>query len=365
VPNVVCPHCRENVVVPEDLAQAHCVRCGGVLSVETNITAHAPGLLPDAYVEREPANLQIELPERYTDWEEFRSLSPAIQRELMHMAARPLPDLRAIMPAPVPDDAPDLVTQWGRPLGTLDLSHGIFQHWIILGIMLLGIGMFMHVGAAMVLVQAHNDPAGKIGRRSDKNTAPGYLFLFGFGFFSVVGGLYCLAVRGRQKPTAIWLFEDGLLLQQRNGFQTFHWDEILDFEVVKRRGQPIYWLRFTEQFSVKITIGTDFEIMPLMEYMEIRLSSSQFLHRLRQIFNGQREPFGVLTFDKDGIGGPRFFAPWSEVRRVITDANRVFIDWTRRTDWVPIPYEEVSFPCLVVALAAVLVDEHKRLTAAQ
>lgn len=361
MPNVVCPHCRESVIVPEDLTQAHCVRCGEKLSLETNITAQAPAGMPEPYLEREPANVPIELPEHYTDWEEFRSLSPAIQRELMHMAARPLPDLRAITPEPVPDDAPDLVTQWGRPLGTLDLSQGSFQHWLILGILLAGLGLFMHVGATMVLVQAHNAPQGKAARRFDNDTAPGYIVLFSVGFFSFLGGLYCLVVRARQKPAALWLFENGVLLQHHTGLQMFHWDEILDFEVVKRRGQPIYRLRFTESIDARITVGSNFEIMPLMEYVEIRLSSSQFLQRLRRIFKGERETFGVLTFDKSGIEGPHFAAPWPEVRRVITDAKRVFIDWSRRPDWVPIPYEAVSFPYLVVALAAVLVDEHNRL----
>lgn len=363
--NVICPHCRENVVVPDDLAQAHCVRCGEKLTLETNITAQAPAAQPEPYLERESSRAPFELPEHYADWDEFRSLSPAIHRELMHMASRPLPDLRAILPAPLPDDAPDEVREWGRPLGTLDLSHGSFQQWLVIGVLLMGLGFLMTMGAAIVLVEAHNAPPGKAARRFDKDTAGGYVVIFGFGIGSLVGGAYCLAVRTRRRPTTIWLFEKGIFLQHHTGFKLFQWDEILNFEVVKRRGNPIYWLRFTEQISVRIVVGTNFETLPLMEYAEIRLCSSQFLQRLRAIFGGEREEFGILKLDRNGIEAPRFFAPWSEVRRVITDAKCLYVDWILRPNWVPVPYQDVSFPYLVVALASVLIDEQKRLPASK
>jgi hypothetical protein len=123
----------------------------------------------------------------------------------------------------------------------------------------------------------------------------------------------------------------------------------------------VYWLRFTETISVRIPVGSNFETLPLMEYLEIRLCSSQFLDRLKDIFGGRREPFGILMLDRQGIEAARFYAPWSEIRRVITDANKLYVDWSKRPDWVPFPYQAVSFPYLVVALASVLIEEHKRL----
>src|SRR5437879_5039845 len=113
---VLCPHCNAEVPVPDDLAQAHCVRCGQALALETNITAQAPlgssAIQPEPYEERSPGDAQpIELPERYASWEEFRSMSPAVQREMMRLAARALPDLRGIKPLPIPDDLRDAVAQ--------------------------------------------------------------------------------------------------------------------------------------------------------------------------------------------------------------------------------------------------------------
>jgi hypothetical protein len=334
-----------------------------VLALETNITAKAPTALPEAYVEREPSNAAVELPERYADWDEFRSLSPAIHREMMHLASRPLPDLRSITPLPVPEQAPDEVTRWGMPLGTLDITRDSGQHWIILGWLLVGMGLLIGSGAALAIKYAIDPPPGRVARGPNRGSMPTYIALLAFGGASVIGGAYLLIIRGRRLPTMLWIFEDGLLVQHHTGFKALRWEEILDFEIVSKQGSPVYWLRLTPDITVRVNVGNDFEMMPLMEYIEIRLSSSQFLDRLKQIFNGQREPFGILRLGPQGIEAPRFFAPWSEIRRVMTDKAKLYVDWSKRPEWVPFPYQAVSFPYLVVALASVLIDEQKRIPA--
>ena len=125
--------------------------------------------------------------------------------------------------------------------------------------------------------------------------------------------------------------------------------------------RPAYWLTLERGVSVKVDISASPERMPLMEYIEIRLSAAQFLDRLKSIFHGNREPFGIVTLDRSGFEGPQFFAPWSEIRRVVADAQQLFVDWTQRSEWVGLPYEGVSFPYLVIAIAAVMMDEHQRL----
>ena len=280
------------------------------------------------------------------------------------MASRALPDLRAQTPLPLPEDAPDEVTQWGMPLGTLDVARHRGQHWVILGWMLIGIGLLVASGSALVMREALDPQPGRAARRLDPARMPSYIVLLVLGVGGIAGGVFCLLGPARRLPIMIWIFEDGLLLSHPSGLETYRWDEILDFEIVKRRGNPVYWLRFSEAISVRIPVSGDYELMPLLEYLEIRLSSSQFLGRLKDIFSGRRGRFGILTLDRNGIEGPRFFAPWSEIRRVITDANKLYVDWSKRPDWVPFPYQAVSFPYLVVALAAVLIDEHQRVPAA-
>jgi len=364
VPNVLCSRCNVNVDVPDSLTQAHCVRCGQALVLETNIMVQAPTpTLPDEpFFKLDLKNLPLELPEKYADWDEFRSTSPAVQRELLHMASRALPDLRSIMPQPVPVDAPEEVERWGRPLGTIDVSRQTGQHWLILGWLMVGLGLLIGAGSAIAIGSTLNPPPGQAGRRLNSN-ATSYYVLLGLSVVSVAGGGYLAFVQSRRLPTILWLFEEGIYAQHHTESSAFRWEEILDFEVLTRRGSPVYWLRFTRTFTVRISVGSYFETMPLMEYLEIRLCSSQFLHRLKDIWECKRERFGALLLDRAGIEGPRFSAPWSEVRRVITDSKKVFVDWSQRTDWVPVPYQDVSFPYLVIALSSVLIDEYKRIPA--
>src|ERR1022692_4755808 len=109
--NIVCPHCQTQFDVPTDLAQAHCVRCGQVVTPPATSQAFQP------FVEKPVSasiNAAVELPERYASWEEFRSLSPAIQRELMNLAMRPMPDMRRMTREPLPADVPEATDRLGR-----------------------------------------------------------------------------------------------------------------------------------------------------------------------------------------------------------------------------------------------------------
>ena len=65
--------------------------------------------------------------------------------------------------------------------------------------------------------------------------------------------------------------------------------------------------------------------------------------------------------DHNGIRGRSFFAPWTEVRRVISDARVLFLDWSARSEWLEVRYADVSFPYVVMAIAHVMIEEHQRL----
>ncbi len=359
--NVTCPHCNETVPVPDGLAQAHCVRCGQTLTPETNITAAPPAsaraIQAEAYVERPANDAAPELPERYANWEEFRSLSPAVQRELMRMATRALPDLRGIEAPRLPVDAPDEVRTWGRPLGGFDVSGGV-NLWQLFGYVALAVGALMLFGGALLILRKMIAAPRELGLRHD---AGEMLVIVFFGVFAIVMGVYCAFFRGARGAAILWIFEDGAFLLRAGQKTTTRWENFLDFEFVTDARRPAYWLTLDRGVSVKVDLNGSPECMPLMEYIEIRLSAAQFLDRLKSIVKGNREPFGIVALDPKGFEGPRFFAPWPEVRRVIADSQQLFVDWSREREWVGIPYEYVSFPHLVLAIAAVMIDEHQRL----
>src|ERR1051325_11537980 len=105
VRQIVCSRCQEATHVPEDLTQAHCVRCGQVLAsdgtpVATHITtnpsvASSPAIQPPALTAK-PQHDRDTSSLCYTDWNDFRSNAPSVQRALMELATRPLPDMHRV-----------------------------------------------------------------------------------------------------------------------------------------------------------------------------------------------------------------------------------------------------------------------------
>jgi hypothetical protein len=365
--NVICPHCKDTVPVPDDLDQAHCVRCGQALALETNISAGAPtptrAIQPEAYVERAPSDGPPELPDRYGSWEEFRSLSPAVQRELMRLASRALPDLRGIEARRLPEDAPDRVRAWGFPLGSFNISADAGRPWQIFGYVALFAGVFLLAGSTLLF--ARKVIAGPRGLPVNDPDAGGFMVMLVFyGLFALALGIYCAFFRSPGGATVLWIFEEGAFLVRGGQRTATAWEDFHDFESVADARRPAYWLTLDHGVSVKVPLHGSPERIPLMEYVEIRLSAAQFLGRLKSIFKGNRELFGVVTLDCQGFQGPEFFAPWAEIRRVVTDSQRLFVDWSQRREWVGVPYEYVSFPYLVIAIAGVLIDEHNRLAPA-
>lgn len=363
----VCPNCNENVQVPDDLADAHCVRCGQLLTApDTRMTASpvphlSRAIQPEVqgeYVPSPPSNKSEEARGSYSSWDDFRSNSPAVQRELLRLASRAMPDLRSMNPAPLPEDAPAEIDGWGESSGTMEVSADYRLHWQIFGWCLIIIGSFLIVGAGIELVSALLDA-----RRLNQDDAISTGFML-MCYSAASGGLgvYCAFFRGSRPPTMLWIFEEGVFLKCYDRSLLSRWEDIDDFADVTDGGRPAYWLTLEHNFSVKISIGNSPQMIPLMEYIEIRLCAGQFLNRLKVIWNGGREDFGIVTLDRQGFEGRRFFAPWGEIRRVVSDSHQVFVDWSKREEWIPIPHQDVSFPYLVIALASVLIDEHARFT---
>jgi hypothetical protein len=142
------------VHVPNDLAQAHCVRCGQVIALtEANITANpvpasSQAIQPETAIDKRSNDaLSYPIPMGiWTSWGEFRSNSPAVQRELMHLATRPLPDLRTIRPLPLPDDAPDDIDSLAEALGTITIAgdQRLWTHRVLCSLFL-GPGLILFV----------------------------------------------------------------------------------------------------------------------------------------------------------------------------------------------------------------------------
>jgi hypothetical protein len=101
--------------------------------------------------------------------------------------------------------------------------------------------------------------------------------------------------------------------------------------------------------------------MPLVEYISIKSASAQLLPKLRRILDDDRVKFGAVTLERAGLSSPGFSSRWCDIQRVVIDQDSVFIDCSNRPEWHAIPYRDVSFPPLLLAIAHVMIAEHGRL----
>lgn len=168
--------------------------------------------------------------------------------------------------------------------------------------------------------------------------------------------------RGRSVlAVTLWIFEEGLLMERGAELSAVPYEQVVDFQANRETGRPMFWLTLKDDVQIVLSVGNTPEIMPVMEYIEIRMAAAQLLPRLRSIWHGKAEEFGVLVLNRGGIEGPGFFAPWPEVRRVVDDGTTVFIDSADAPKWLDVHYRRVSFPSLVMAISHVLIEEHSRL----
>lgn len=298
--------------------------------------------------------------DNYSSWDDFRSTSPALQRALIDLATKVLPDLRGMKPMDIPEDAPDTDDELGCPLASMTLtdespSRGTFK--IRRAIFGCSLGMaillsafleryFMRTAAITVGITAS---ALGIGCWIASRYGP----FKNMWWHGDLGHAF-------QSPT-LWLFEGGMLWQQGVEFGRWRWEDIEEFDVSPDRGQPRYRIVPSRECAMELSLACSPAIMPLAEYMEVKIASAQLLPKLRRIVQGERVRLGALLLDAQGITGPGYTAPWSEVVRVVADQASILVDRRDQPEWHPIPYQDVSCPLLVLALSAILIEDAGRL----
>jgi hypothetical protein len=362
MPNATCPHCQQIVPVPSDAAPARCVHCGQVIPIlETHITASAPAssaaVQPADQAEWSPPHSehsQVPLPERYSTWEEFRSLSPTIQSELIKLATIALPDMRGAKLRTLPADMPASVDDFGRPLATLVIpGEKRSLNWTV-GAFFAGLGCLFLVVGAIGLGADRAEPAPRGG-------VPAYFLMMLFGLAGIAFGVWYLSLRRPLLEITVWIFENGLFLRRGNDGEACAWEDVKDFKGDPNSGHPTFWITTRGDWRLILSSEQTPAIMPLAEYIQVKIVSAQLLAKLRHIFEGNRVPFGVLSLDRAGITG-RFTARWSEIVRVMSDDAHVFIDCRNLQSWHQVRYRDVSFPQLLLAISHVMIEEEKRLT---
>jgi hypothetical protein len=366
--NSVCPDCNETV--PRQAVR--CPHCGRALATaDTHLTAKAPtpiseAIQPEAATDRTAANAERDPARGYASWDEFRLTSPAVQRELMTLVTEALPDLRRIKVLPLPEDAPAEVDGWSKPLGTLKIpGTSLFSRYV--GVAILGgigalalfgsIGILIFFVAEVLMAGPNNErPSDALGT------------LLTLVSYSVIGAFcLCCAWWLHKRPPALgltlWFFEEGLFLRRGGQSTLARFHEVKAFETSYETGRPLFWITLEDETPIVLSVGHCPEVIPLMEYIEIRMASAQLLPRLKRIWEGERERFGVVSLDRTHFHGPEFDLRWEQVRRVVDDVKHLLVGLKGRRERLEVRYRDVAFPHLVMAIAHILIDEHQRFPA--
>ncbi len=282
--NVVCGRCHAKV--PH--GAGGCPRCGQPLGpAETHVTVRpiaAQAIQADVQPEYQPtaAPPAPDPPRgRYASWDDFRGNSPVLQRTLLDLATRVLPDMRNTPWARLPVDLPPEADELGVPLAAVLLAQSGTSAAKLVVQRIILLVLFLSAFTLAVLLQRH------------------LLHIIRGGLFVAVTVLF-LAVRfgllrARLLPSVrLWLFEDGILWQDGATVEACRFEDIDEFRAMRDGSQPRFTLVPRRGITLLLTLRSSVAILPLAEYIEIRMASAQLLPKLQRIVAGERVRFGAL-----------------------------------------------------------------------
>jgi hypothetical protein len=272
---------------------------------------------------------------------------------MLKLATTPMPDLRRIRTLPLPLETPNQVDGWSKPLGTLVIpGQTRIGRWIAV-IILTIVGLVTLAPPVAFLFEELRRGETLLG-----------VFLIAALYLSI--SVTCFYAAGRlflSRPRlglTMWIFEEGMMILRGGDLTVARWEEVPEYEMSNETGRPLFWLTLENEAPIILSVGHCPEVIPLMEYMEIRMASAQFLPRLKALWDDDQLIFDAIRLDRKGIEGPRFFAPWNSVRRVMADGRFFYLECEGESRWHEVRFRDVSFPNLVIALAHVMIEEHTR-----
>src|SRR5262249_11844678 len=136
-----------------------------------------------------------------------------------------------------------------------------------------------------------------------------YSLMMLFGLAGIAFGSWYAWFRRPLLEITVWIFENGLCLLRGGEIEACAWEEIQDFKADLNSGHATF--RIPTRASCRLILSSKQApaIMPLAEYIQLKIASAQLLEKLHRIFDGQRVPFGALSLDREGITG-KITARW-------------------------------------------------------
>jgi hypothetical protein len=285
----------------------------------------------------------------YASWDDFRANSPALQRTLLDLATRVLPDMRNMPRERLPADLPPAADALGVPVASVMLTRAGTSAGRLL---MLGMAVAILGGLLLAIALVERHWSSRLGL--------GLFVAFTASMLALRFGLLRLAAL---QSVQLWLFEHGVLWHDGTAIGVRRFEDIEDFRAMRDGNEPRILLVPRQGVRLMLTLRSTVAILPLAEYLELRMASAQLVPKLERIVGGERVRFGAVTLDRRGFAGPAVAAPWSEIVRVMGDRRQIFVDRRDQPGWQSIRAGDVSCPMLMLVIAHILVEEAARLPA--
>jgi hypothetical protein len=177
---------------------------------------------------------------------------------------------------------------------------------------------------------------------------------------------YCIVFQRLASPhLTLWIFEPGILARFGTTLEVYRWEDIQNLTLYTQDGGLCLRLQFSPTRRADLIGTVQLEWIPLIEYIAVKATAEQFLHRLRRIYEGEVVKFGALGLSARGVSGKGFFAPWHDVANIITDQSRLFVAVKSSAPWHEASLRHVAFPELVIRIASILQEDAPRLPVVQ
>ncbi len=285
--------------------------------------------------------------ERYADWDDFRTNSPAVQKALADVATRALPDLRNAECLPLPPDLPSETAKLGLPVASFSIPGRMDGAAFLLAFVCVS-ALVAWIGIAVPTILTD---------------FPRNVLMMGIPL--VVGVIVAVAATQRFLQRRVpsqdcWILDGGVLWRTGSGIRSAEWSDITSFRIDIKLQAWRCRLDVGNEPSIALDAALDPRLMPVIEFVESKATAAQFLPRLRAIVEGDGTRFNVITLNRAGILiGSAIRTPWEEVKKVVSDESNLLIDRGDAHYWLEAPLSRVSFPLLVKILSHIMVEEHR------
>jgi hypothetical protein len=113
-----------------------------------------------------------------------------------------------------------------------------------------------------------------------------YSLMVLFGLAGIAFSSWYALFRRPLLDITVWIFENGLSLRRGGEIEACAWEEIQDFKADLNSGHATFWITAPGFCRLILCTKQAPAIIPLAEYIQLKIASAQLLEKVHRIFDG-------------------------------------------------------------------------------